>query len=135
MVLENEEESGSPNLINLISLAEPSIGKIDALFCMDSGVFDYNQIWITMGLRGVAIVDFSVEVGEQNYHSGEVGGIVPETFRIVRKLLDRLDDPKTGKVCDELMVELTDSKNEEADYIVKLAGTGLYTKYKVADGA
>ena len=40
----------------------------------------------------------TVEVGAAGYHSGEVGGIVPETFRIVRTLLDRVDDSATGNV-------------------------------------
>jgi hypothetical protein len=47
-------------------------------------------------LRGVCIVDLTVEAGKVGYHSGEVGGVVPETFRIVRQLLNRLDDPETG---------------------------------------
>jgi acetylornithine deacetylase/succinyl-diaminopimelate desuccinylase-like protein len=46
------------------------------------------------------MVDLKVECAASGYHSGEVGGIVPETFRIVRELLDRIDDPKTGKVVD-----------------------------------
>jgi hypothetical protein len=44
----------------------------------------------------------TVELGAAGYHSGEVGGIVPETFRIVRQLLDRLDDPVTGEVMKEI---------------------------------
>lgn len=47
------------------------------------------------------MVDLKVECGLSGYHSGEVGGIVPETFRIVRALLDRIDDPKTGQVVEE----------------------------------
>jgi hypothetical protein len=47
------------------------------------------------------MVDLKVECGLTGFHSGEVGGIVPETFRVVRTLLDRLDDPITGKVVDE----------------------------------
>jgi acetylornithine deacetylase/succinyl-diaminopimelate desuccinylase-like protein len=42
LVLETEEESGSPNLLKLLALAEPVIGKPDACFCMDSGALDYN---------------------------------------------------------------------------------------------
>lgn len=83
-----------------MELAEPYLGKPDCLFCMDSGVLDYEQLWVTSSLRGVAMVDFKVECGKGGYHSGEVGGIVPETFRIVREILDRIDDTKTGIVCD-----------------------------------
>lgn len=99
LVLEAEEESGSPNLVELLHLASDSIGVPDACFCMDSGAFDYDQLWITSSLRGICIIDLKVEIGQAGYHSGEVGGIVPETFRVIRQLIDRLDDPVTGQVC------------------------------------
>jgi len=98
MVLESEEESGSPFLIPLLKEAKDSIGEPDFCFCMDSGAFDYDHLWITSSLRGICILDLTVEAAKGGYHSGEVGGIVPETFRIVRELLSRLDDPKTGEV-------------------------------------
>jgi hypothetical protein len=39
---------------------------------------------MTSTLRGVSMIDFEIKVGVSGYHSGEVGGIVPETFRILR---------------------------------------------------
>jgi acetylornithine deacetylase/succinyl-diaminopimelate desuccinylase-like protein len=42
LVLETEEESGSPNLIDLLNIAKEYIGSPDYLFCLDSGAFDYN---------------------------------------------------------------------------------------------
>ena len=42
LVLETEEESGSENLIRLLEISEEYIGKPDCLFCMDSGVLDYD---------------------------------------------------------------------------------------------
>lgn len=39
---------------------------------------------MTSSLRGVVMVDFKVTIGKDGYHSGEVGGVVPETFRVVR---------------------------------------------------
>ena len=102
LILELEEESGSPNLIKLLKLASDSIGTPDIMFCMDSGAFDYSKLWITSSLRGICILDMKVECGTAGYHSGEVGGIVPETFRVLRTLLDRLDDKETGEPCNEL---------------------------------
>ena len=64
----------------------------------------------------------TVECGKAAYHSGEVGGIVPETFRIVRQLLDRLDNSATGQVCEELVVPTPDWKVEEAKYMVSISG-------------
>jgi len=73
---------------------------------MDSGAFNYDNLWFTSSLRGICIIDATIECGKDGYHSGEVGGIVPETFRILRVLLDRLDSEETGKVCDELHCEV-----------------------------
>lgn len=102
LVLETEEESGSPNLVKLLKDAQGLIGKPDACFCMDSGAFDYKSLWITSSLRGICILDMTVQHATGGYHSGAVGGIVPETFRIVRSLLNRLDDVETGQVMNEL---------------------------------
>jgi len=110
LTLETEEESGSPNLMSLLKIASEAIGVPDALFCMDSGVLNYDQLWITSTLRGSCSVDLNVEFGNQGYHSGKAGGIVPETFNILRMLLDRIDDPKTGKVMEELHCEVPPAK-------------------------
>lgn len=96
--------------MTLLKKASGAIGTPDAMICLDSGCFDYNSLWVTSSLRGICIVDMTVQLGATGYHSGEVGGIVPETFRVVRELLNRLDDPKTGKVIDELYVPLPDWK-------------------------
>ena len=101
MVLETEEESGSPNIFKLLDLAKESIGTPDVVFCMDSGAFDYNNLWLTSSLRGVVVAELTVAAGMQGYHSGELGGILPETFRIIRELLNRVDDNKTGVCADE----------------------------------
>lgn len=69
------------------------------------------------------------------YHSGEVGGIVPETFRVVRQLLDRLDDKVTGKVIPELQCEVPEWKDKEAEFMVGVAGETIYNKYAVHEGA
>ena len=92
MVLEAEEESGSPHLIELLKMAADSIGNPDVCLCMDSGAFNYNNMWLVSSLRGICVLDLTIELGKDGYHSGETGGIVPETFRILRVLLDRLDN-------------------------------------------
>jgi len=89
---------------------------------MDSGAFDYNQMWCTSSLRGVVIVELTVQFGKSGYHSGEVGGIIPETFRIIRSLLDRLDDSATGRVVDDFQVEIPQWAKDEAHYMASLSG-------------
>ena len=110
MVIETEEESGSPNLMKLLDMAKDVIKTPDILICMDSGCLDYDQLWLTSSLRGLCMADVKVEFWQIGYHSGESGGIIPETFRIMRTLMDRLDNSETGEVCKELQVRVPDFK-------------------------
>ncbi len=106
MVLETEEESGSYNLLSLLDVAKEYIGKPDFLFCLDSGAFDYKSMWLTSSLRGICVLDVTISAAKGGFHSGLTGGIVPETFRVFREILDRIDDPVTGKVVDDLCTEI-----------------------------
>jgi len=101
LTLESEEESGSEYLIRLLKEAEDFIQKPDVLICLDSGCLDYSQLWLTSSLRGVAMVDVQVTCAKQN-HGASISGIVPDTFSIVRALLDRIDDAETGLVNTDL---------------------------------
>lgn len=134
LVLETEEESGSENLMPLLAAAESYIGKPDALFCLDSGVMDYEQLWTTSTLRGCCLVDLKVECAQGGYHSGEVGGIVPETFRVVRSLLDRVDDPSTGRVTFKLQTEIPAWKVKEAEEVAASQGELLFKKFELLEG-
>ena len=80
------------------------------------------------------MVDLTVSAGKSGYHSGEVGGIVPETFRVVRALLNRLDDPLTGKCMKELETELPSYVRPEAERMVALSGHEMCKKYKMHEG-
>lgn len=134
LCLETEEESGSPSLISLLGQASEAIGTPDVCFCLDSGCLDYEQLWTTSSLRGIAILDLKVECGTTGYHSGEVGGLVPETFRIIRQLLDRIDDSTTGKIRDEFQTDLPEWKQQEAILMAQTQGTALYEKFPLHPG-
>lgn len=135
MVLETEEESGSANLLDLLALAKDVIGRVDYCFCMDSGAFNYEQLWCTSSLRGVTIVDVTVSGCKTGYHSGEVGGIIPETFRVMRTLLERVDDSATGEVrLPECKVEIPEWAQKEAEFMAGLSGDMLYKKYDTLEG-
>ena len=62
IVLETEEESGSDSLIQLLDQAKETTGVPDFLFCLDSGCIDYDHLWLTSSLRGVAMLDIQVKV-------------------------------------------------------------------------
>mmetsp|Transcript_6185 Transcript_6185/g.10005 ORF Transcript_6185/g.10005 Transcript_6185/m.10005 type:complete len:253 (+) Transcript_6185:529-1287(+) len=116
-------------------MAKDDIQVPDLVFCMDSGAADYSQLWVTSSLRGNCKVDMTVSSGLAGYHSGETGGIVPETFRIVRSLLDKIDNSTSGKVTEAISVEPPAWKIEEAKHIVNSMGTKIYDKFPLVEGA
>jgi len=90
---------------------------------------------MTSSLRGIICVDVNVEAAMGGYHSGEVGGVVPETARIMRVLLDRIDDSKTGMCCEALNCEIPERFKVEAKFMADLSGKeGMCDKYNTHPG-
>jgi len=56
---------------------------------------------MTSSLRGLVSTNVTVKVLDEGVHSGDASGIVPSSFRIMRELLSRIDDPLTGEVVDD----------------------------------
>ncbi|MFC6094298.1 M20/M25/M40 family metallo-hydrolase [Saccharothrix lopnurensis] len=98
VLLETGEESGSPDLPAYLDHLRPRLGQVSLVVCLDSGGNDYDRMWLTTSLRGLAQVTMTVRVLESGLHSGMSSGIVPSSFRIARQLLDRLEDSATGEV-------------------------------------
>ena len=45
------------------------------MFCMDSGCKDYNALWLSTSLRGVCVLNLTVECLDESVHSGLGSGI------------------------------------------------------------
>jgi hypothetical protein len=52
----------------------------------------------TTSLRGLMMGTLRVDVLTEAVHSGMASGIVPSSFRIIRQLLDRIENAETGKL-------------------------------------
>jgi acetylornithine deacetylase/succinyl-diaminopimelate desuccinylase-like protein len=61
LVLECEEETDSAHLTALLNAASDIIGTPDYLFCLDSGLVDYDHMWLTTSLRGYCSFDLTVQ--------------------------------------------------------------------------
>jgi acetylornithine deacetylase/succinyl-diaminopimelate desuccinylase-like protein len=95
-LIETCEESGSFDMEAYIDLLGDRLGKIGLVICPDSGIATYDRLWLTSSLRGMATGTLTVSVLQEGVHSGAASGIVPSSFRILRRLLDRLEDSETG---------------------------------------
>ena len=97
-IVETCEESGSYDLLPYIDALRPRLGEVALVICLDSGAGNYDQLWLTTSLRGMASGTLKVEVLTEGVHSGDASGLVPSSFRIMRQVLDRLEDSKTGRL-------------------------------------
>ncbi len=104
VLIEASEESGSPDLEAYLDDLKEHLGQVELMICLDSGALTYDRLWVTSSLRGVVNVDLEIEVLAQGQHSGSASGVVPSSFRILRQLLDRVEDAATGEV---LVPEMT----------------------------
>ena len=97
-IVETCEESGSYDLLPYIDQLRPRLGDVALVICLDSGAGNYDQLWLTTSLRGMASGTLKVEVLTEGVHSGDASGLVPSSFRIMRQVLDRLEDSATGRL-------------------------------------
>ena len=98
ILIEACEESGSYDLPHYVAHLAARIGRPALVVCLDSGCANYDQLWLTTSLRGIAAGTLTVEVLSEGVHSGDASGIVPSSFRILRQLLSRLEDEATGAI-------------------------------------
>lgn len=100
-LIETCEESGSFDLPAYLDLLKPRLGNVSLVVCLDSGAGNYDQLWLTTSLRGMVSGVLKVEVLTEGIHSGDASGVVPSSFRILRQVLDRLEDSRTGRLLPE----------------------------------
>ena len=100
-LIESCEESGSYDLPVYIDALKPRLGQVGLVVCLDSGAGNYDQLWLTTSLRGMVSGVLKVEILTEGIHSGDASGLVPSSFRILRHVLDRLEDSATGRLLPE----------------------------------
>lgn len=98
VLIEASEESGSIDLPAHLEALGSLIGEPDVVLCLDGGCLDYDRLWVTTSLRGLASGTLTVEILREGVHSGEASGSVPSSFRLMRQLLDRVEDATTGRI-------------------------------------
>lgn len=96
LLVEASEESGSPDLPAHVDALAPVIGEPSLVVALDSGCATYDRLWATTSLRGLVGLVVAVQVLDEGVHSGSAGGVVPSSFRLLRTLLDRVEDAATG---------------------------------------
>ena len=135
VVIEACEESGSYDLPHYIEHLKDRIGTPSLVVCLDSGAGNYDQLWLTVSLRGMAAGTLRADVLNEGVHSGYASGIVPSSFRVLRKLISRLEDEDTGRVVpDYLYAEISEQRMEQSQRMAEALGDGIFKAYPFCDG-
>ena len=135
VLIEACEESGSYDLPAYVDHLADRIGKPSLVVCLDSGCGNYDQLWCTTSLRGLAGGNLTVKVLSEGVHSGDASGIVPSSFRLLRQLLSRLEDEATGRIKVEgLYVEVPAERQEQAGKVAGVLGDEVFSKFPFLEG-
>ena len=135
-IIEACEESGSPDLPLYLDLLRPRLGDVGLVVCLDSGAGSYDQLWLTTSLRGMASGVLKVEVLDEGIHSGDASGVVPSSFRILRHVLDRLEDSASGELLpQDFHCEIPVQRVEQARAAAAVLKDEVYKRFPWACGA
>jgi len=127
ILIEASEESGSPDLPFWIDRISDRLGEIGLVVCLDSGCGNYEQFWLTSTLRGVITTTLKVQCTYEGVHSGAGSGIIPDSFRIIRSLLNRIEDCETGHVLlEDLHTEVPPIRIKELQQSSETLGNSLF---------
>jgi acetylornithine deacetylase/succinyl-diaminopimelate desuccinylase-like protein len=135
ILIEACEESGSYDLPHYVDHLAERIGMPSLVVCLDSGCGNYDQLWCTTSLRGLAGGNLKVSVLSEGVHSGDASGVVPSRFRVLRQLLSRFEDETSGRITvDALHVEVPQERLEQAARAAEVLGDGIYSKFPLLPG-
>jgi acetylornithine deacetylase/succinyl-diaminopimelate desuccinylase-like protein len=133
VLIEACEESGSYDLPAYVDHLADRIGQPSLVICLDSGCGNYDQMWLTTSLRGLAGGLLTVEVLNEGVHSGDASGIVPDSFRLARALVERIEDEQTGEVrLPELNVQIPPERRAQAGKAADALGEEVWRKFPFA---
>ena len=147
IVMESEQESGSPNLADNLHIAKDIIMGVqdfnlkvregvlpDPIFCLDGGYYDKEKLWVTSTVRGLLTVDVKVETCPNQVFGGQMAGILPDTFRVMRILTARLYSKENGnEVCEELHTEIDNVRKTEAVEMALYIGSSLHDRFPITN--
>jgi len=75
-----------------------------------------------------------VKISTEGVHSGDSSGIMPETFRILRLILERIECVETGTVNKAFHVNIPSDRYKQAENVAKVVGTDIIKKFPFLEG-
>ncbi|MET0343990.1 MAG: M20 family metallopeptidase [Polyangiales bacterium] len=135
VLIEACEESGSFDLPAYIEHLAQRIGPLSLVVCLDSGCANYDQLWSTTSLRGLVLGTLTVSLLREGVHSGDGSGVIASSERVVRALLDRIEDSATGEIkLPALHTPIPAERVAQAKRAASVIGKGVFEKFPLQPG-
>jgi acetylornithine deacetylase/succinyl-diaminopimelate desuccinylase-like protein len=136
VLIEACEESGSGDLPAYVDHLASRIGQPSLVVALDSGCGNYEQLWGTTSLRGMVTGTLRVDILREGVHSGDASGVVPSSFRILRALLSRLEDERTGELrVPALHAAIPPDRAAQATAAADVLGENVWERFPFVEGA
>lgn len=97
LLVEGEEEMGSPHFEEYLAQIKPFLQKVTVFYVLDAGAKDKNTPMFLYGLRGIIDYKLTVRSAQNDLHSGTAGNLVANPAHILCQYLAGLKN-KANKV-------------------------------------
>lgn len=114
VLIEGEEESGSPNFPRLLREHRDRL-RCEVVVVSDTGIWDRETPTVCTGMRGLTDCQIDLHGPDTDLHSGSFGGAVPNPLHAMARLLAGLHDEDGRVTLDgfyDKVVPLTDRERE-----------------------
>ena len=95
LLIEGEEESGSPNFAGLLRRERARLG-CDVIVVSDTTMWSEEVPSMCTGMRGLLDAQIDLTGPDHDLHSGSFGGAVPNPLHALAALLAGLHDARAG---------------------------------------
>lgn len=93
-VFEGEEETGSNHFEELVEKARGDLNNVDVFYVLDVGMKAKNIPQIYYGLRGIAVFELKIKIGETDLHSGVYGNRVLNAAQVAVGLMAKMKNDR-----------------------------------------
>ncbi len=119
VMIEGEEEIGSPNLDKFLSDYKEMLA-CDTVLVSDTPMFGYDQPSLCYGLRGLCYMQVDVTGPNRDLHSGFFGGAVENPINALAVMISKLKDDKGRILIDGFYDNVVAITQRERDEYKKL---------------
>jgi acetylornithine deacetylase/succinyl-diaminopimelate desuccinylase-like protein len=123
-LIEGEEEMGSPSFPAFLSTHAERLRSADFVYLSDTALPNKDQVVITCGLRGLALLDVVVTGARVDLHSGLHGGVLRNPIQALAEICATLHTPDGRVNVPGFYDGVLEVEPWERQELAKLAGDG-----------